>query len=61
MCPLGVYDDPDQAALREVSSRPSLYPDAVRRNTMLALMLLLAAIALAGVLGVLRIYQMTAP
>jgi hypothetical protein len=31
----------------------------MRRNTMLALMLLLAAIALAGVLGVIRIYQMT--
>jgi hypothetical protein len=33
----------------------------MRRNTMLALMLLLAAIALAGVLGVLLIYQMTTP
>jgi hypothetical protein len=33
----------------------------MRRNTMLALMLLLTAIALAGALGVLRIYQMTAP
>jgi len=33
----------------------------VRRNTILALMLLLAAIALAGVLGVLRIYQLTSP
>jgi hypothetical protein len=33
----------------------------MRRNTMLALMLLLAAISLAGVLGVLRIYQMTTP
>jgi hypothetical protein len=40
---------------------PALYPGVMRRNTMLALMLLLAAIALAGVLGVLRIYQMTAP
>jgi hypothetical protein len=35
------------------------YPGDMRRNTMLALMLLLAAIALAGVLGVIRIYQMT--
>jgi hypothetical protein len=48
-------------AVREGSRSPALYPGVMRRNTMLALMLLLAAIALAGVLGVLRIYQMTAP
>jgi hypothetical protein len=32
------------------------YPAGMRRNTLLALILLLAAIAIAGVLGVMRIY-----
>jgi len=32
----------------------------MRRNTMVAIMLLLAAITIAGVLGVLRLYQITA-
>jgi hypothetical protein len=31
----------------------------MRRNTVVALVFLLAAIAIAGVLGVIRIYQMT--
>jgi hypothetical protein len=31
----------------------------VRRNTVLALILLLIAIAIAGVLGVIRLYQLT--
>ena len=61
MCRLEVYDDRDKVPCGKVSSRPGLYPGGMRKNTMLALMLLLAAIALAGVLGVLRIYQMTAP
>lgn len=33
-------------------------PVGVRRNTILALVLLLVAIAVAGTLGVIRIYQM---
>jgi hypothetical protein len=31
----------------------------VRRNTVLALVLLLTAIVIAGILGVIRLYQMT--
>ena len=53
--------DHGMGAVREGGRSPALYPGVMRRNTMLALMLLLSAIALAGVLGVLRIYQMTAP
>jgi hypothetical protein len=34
-------------------------PLGVRRNTIVALVFLLTAIAIAGVLGVIRIYQMT--
>ena len=33
-------------------------PVGVRRNTIIALVFLLAAIAIAGTLGVIRIYQM---
>lgn len=33
----------------------------MRRNTLYALILLLTAIAIAGTLGVIRIYQMTGP
>ena len=33
-------------------------PPSVRRNTIVALVFLLAAIAIAGTLGVIRIYQM---
>jgi hypothetical protein len=60
MCRLEVYDDRDEPPCGKLAVA-GLYPGGMRRNTMLALMLLLAAIALAGVLGVLRIYQMTAP
>jgi hypothetical protein len=37
---------------------PESQPTGVRRNTIIALVFLLAAIALAGTLGVLRMYQM---
>ena len=33
-------------------------PPGVRRNTIVALVFLLAAIAIAGTLGVIRVYQM---
>ena len=34
-------------------------PQGVRRNTIIALVFLLVAIAIAGTLGVIRIYQMS--
>lgn len=37
---------------------PGGLADVMRRNTLYAIMLLLAAIAVAGVLGVMRIYQL---
>ena len=46
---------------RPVSQSSGVQPQplGVRRNTVVALVFLLAAIAIAGVLGVIRIYQMT--
>lgn len=47
---------PMQAAPQ--TSADAVQPVGVRRNTIFALMFLLAAIAIAGTLGVIRIYQM---
>lgn len=41
------------------TEKESQQPIGVRRNTILALALLLIAIAIAGTLGVIRIYQMS--
>lgn len=43
---------------REPGNEPDPQPPGVRRNTIIALIFLLAAIAIAGTLGVIRIYQM---
>lgn len=41
------------------NSEDDAQPLGVRRNTVVALIFLLIAIAIAGTLGVIRIYQMT--
>ena len=38
---------------------PERQPPGIRRNTIVALIFLLTAIAIAGTLGVLRLYQMS--
>lgn len=43
---------------RETDRQPEPQPPGVRRNTIIALIFLLTAIAIAGTLGVIRIYQM---
>lgn len=43
---------------RETNQESEPQPPGVRRNTIIALIFLLAAIAIAGTLGVIRIYQM---
>lgn len=43
---------------RKPDEESSEQPPGVRRNTIIALVFLLMAIAIAGTLGVIRIYQM---
>ena len=42
----------------EQRDKPEPQPPGVRRNTIMALIFLLTAIAIAGTLGVIRIYQL---
>ena len=43
----------------DTNSKDEQQPQGVRRNTIIALIFLLTAIAIAGTLGVIRIYQMS--
>ena len=54
-------DQPAAADLQHlnIGGARSAYPDPVRRNTLLAIVLLLSAIVIAGVIGVVRLYQIT--
>jgi hypothetical protein len=49
----------DPKTSQDQNSEDEGQPLGVRRNTVVALIFLLIAIAIAGTLGVIRIYQMT--
>lgn len=49
----------DPGTNQDQTSEEEAQPLGVRRNTIVALVFLLIAIAIAGTLGVIRIYQMT--
>lgn len=56
--PMSDKETPRSRSEASPSAGPAQQPTGVRRNTVIALAFLLAAIAIAGVLGVIRIYQM---